>query len=151
MVFVKTRRLFKYMHSQWTRIHCSDGSSGETPKALYYNHLPAAYLTFASPSVFVFVFVLVFHSFVFQKILFELNSFFLTLNVGFFIFVFSQRDVTSQVTTKIRWIVTFQRNSLLWQQDALNVINQKAHSKLFYILICDKPGLRCKYRQSREI
>ena len=58
MVFVKTRRLFKYMHSQWTRIHCSDGRWRETPKALYYNHLPAAYLTFASPSVFVFLFVL---------------------------------------------------------------------------------------------
>ena len=46
------------MHSQWTRIHCSDGRWRETPKALYYNHLPAAYLTFASPSVFVFLFVL---------------------------------------------------------------------------------------------
>ena len=41
------------MHSQWTRIHCSDDSGRETPKALYYNHLQAAYLTFASPTVFV--------------------------------------------------------------------------------------------------
>ena len=70
MVFAKTRGLYKYMHSQWTRIHCSDGRWRETPKALYYNHLPAAYLTFASPSVFVFLFVLK-PAFEFLIILFE--------------------------------------------------------------------------------
>ena len=96
MVFAKTRGLYKYMHSQWTRIHCSDGRWRETPKALYYNHLPAAYLTFASPSVFVFLFVLK-PAFAFLIILFEfvillqpslqLNILYLHLFLFFFLYL----------------------------------------------------------------